>query len=30
MIYGLGHNMGHFEVIFFGLKIKSVITANWQ
>jgi len=26
--FGVGHNMGHFEVIFFDLKIKSVITAN--
>ena len=25
---GVGHNMGHFEAIFFYLKIKSLITAN--
>ncbi len=27
---GVGHNMGHFEVTFFDLKIKSVITADCQ
>jgi len=26
--FGVGHNMGHFEPIYFDQKIKSVITNN--